>query len=484
MPPTIAIIGAGSAVFSLGLIRDLCLTERLHGCTVRLMDIDEARLEGISRLCQRYSEETGAGIETIATTDRREALDGADFVINTALVTGYGRMRAGWEVAARHGYRFGGSLHVMHDEPFWVNAYQLRFFDQVVQEVRELCPEAWYLQVANPVLAGITWLGRRYPDVKMVGLCHGFAGVYKLADALGLDHDHLTFEIPGVNHTVFLTHAYHDGQDIFPLLDEWIEQSAPAYWETCPPSDYLGPVAIDLYRRFGVFPIGDTCNPGGGSWPWWYHTDAATERRWHEDPAAWWARYFARGAQRVAEIEGAALDESRPVSAVFPPGAMDEWWKERFFANGEPKFAAIERAVFTVSRPIPPNLSGEVMVPLIESIVCDIPRMLIANVLNSGDFVPGIPRDFAVEIPTLVSKGGIAGIQTQGLPDAVLAQIWRDRVSPVTIELAAYDEGSRERLLELILADPWTTSLAQAEAMLDEILAMPGHEEMREWYRG
>ena len=448
MAPTIAIIGAGSAVFSLGLIRDLCLTERLHGCTVRLMDIDEARLTAIARLCQRYAEETGAGIATIATTDRREALAGADFVINTALVTGYDRMRAGWEVAQRHGYRFGGSLHVMHDEPFWVNASQLRFFDQVVQEVQELCPDAWYLQVANPVLAGITWLGRRYPDVKMVGLCHGFAGVYKLAAALGLDRDALTFEIPGVNHTVFLTHAYHDGQDIFPLLDDWIEREAPSYWETCPPSDYLGPVAVDLYRRFGVFPIGDTCNPGGGSWPWWYHTDDATEHRWHEDPAGWWERYFTRGAQRVAEIERAALDESRPVSEAFPPAH-----------------------------------SGEVMVPLIESIACDIPRVLIANILNRGDFVPGIPRDFAVEIPTLVSKRGIAGIQTQRLPDAVLAHIWRDRVAPVTIELAAYDEGSRERLLELILADPWTHSLAQAETLLDEILAMPEHAEMRERYR-
>ena len=88
MPPTIAIIGAGSAVFSLGLIRDLCLTERLHGSTVRLMDIDEARLRAISRLCERYSDETGAGIRTVTTTDRREALEGADFVINTALVPG------------------------------------------------------------------------------------------------------------------------------------------------------------------------------------------------------------------------------------------------------------------------------------------------------------------------------------------------------------------------------------------------------------
>jgi alpha-galactosidase len=83
----------------------------------------------------------------------------------------------------------------------------------------------------------------------------------------------------------------------------------------------------------------------------------------------------------------------------------------------------------------------------------------------------------------LVSKRGIQGIQTKRLPDGVLAQIWRDRVSPVTIELAAYDEGSRERLLELVLADPWTRSLSQAEAMLDEILAMPEHAAMREHYR-
>ena len=155
-----------------------------------------------------------------------------------------------------------------------------------------------------------------------------------------------------------------------------------------------------------------------------------------------------RGAERVVEIERAALDATRPVSEAFPP-----------------------------------EHSGEVMVPMIESIACDVPRVLIGNVLNSGDFVPGIPRDFAVEIPTLVSRRGIEGIQTRGLPDAVLAQIWRDRVGPVTIELAAYDEGSRERLLELILADPWTQSLDQATTMLEEILAMPEHAGMRAHYQ-
>lgn len=447
MTPTIAIIGAGSAVFSLGLIQDLCLTERLHGSTVRLMDINPDRLHAITRLCQRCSDEMGAGIEAVATTDRRQALAGADFVINTALVTGYDVQRSGWEIAQNLGYRFGGSLHIMHDEPFWINAYQLRFFDEVAREVLELCPDAWYLQVANPVLAGCTWLGRRYPDLKMVGLCHGFAGVYRVAEQLGLDREGLTFEIPGVNHTVFLTHCYHNGVDVFPMLDRWIETEAAEYWKTCPPSDYLGPVAVDLYERFGVFPIGDTCNPGGGSWPWWYHTDAATEERWHEDPALWWQHHFERGDSRVASIERAALDDALPVSESFPP-----------------------------------RFSGEVMVPLIESIAFDIPRVLVTNILNHGEYVPGVPRDFAVEIPALVSKRGIEGIQTHRLPNAVLAQIWRDRIGPVTIELEAFALGSRERLLELVLADPWTTSLTQAETLLARILDMQEHGKLREWY--
>ena len=171
---------------------------------------------------------------------------------------------------------------------------------------------------------------------------------------------------PGVNHTVFLTHAYHDGHDVFPLIDAWIENEAPSYWETCPPSDDLGPVAVDLYRRFGVFNrrhLQSGVGPGPGT------TDAQTERRWHEDGRLVGAALL-RGAERVVEIERAALDATRPVSEVFPP-----------------------------------EHSGEVMVPMIESIACDVPRVLIGNVLN-GDFVPGIPRDFAVEIPTLVSRRG------------------------------------------------------------------------------
>ena len=448
MPVKISIIGAGSAVFSLRLIIDLCLTPNLEGSTITFMDIDQARLDAIHRLCQRYADEVGNKLILKKTTNRREALQGADFVINTALVAGHERLRAGWTIARNHGYRMGGSLHVMHDEAFWINFYQFKLFDSVIKDVLDICPDAWYLQVDNPVLAGITYVGQKYPTAKIVGLCHGFSAVYKIGELLGLEREHLTYQIPGVNHFVWLTHLYHKGEDVMPMLDRWIETEAPKYWENCNPSDYMGPVAIDLYKRFGVFPIGDTCNPGGGSWPYWYHSDEMVEKRWREDPGLWYENYFSWLASNVARIKQAGENMSISVRAEFPP-----------------------------------KLSGEIMVPMIEAIACDIPRVLIGNIPNSGDFVPGVPRRFAVEIPTLVSKRGIQGIKTNGLPPALTAYIIRDRVAPIEVELAAYESGSKELLRQLILMDPYTQSEQQASALLDAILALPFHEEMRQHYR-
>jgi alpha-galactosidase len=448
MPVKISIIGAGSAVFSLNLIRDLCLTPNLAGSTISFMDINEGRLDAAHRLCQRYAEAVGNRLILEKTTDRRKSLEGADFVINTALAAGHDRLREGWAIGKKYGYRLGGSLHVMHDEAFWINFYQFRLFESVIQDVLEICPNAWYLMVNNPVLAGITYIGRKYPAAKIVGLCHGFRGVYHIARVLGLDPDRITYEIPGVNHFVWLTHLYHNGEDVFPMIDKWIETEAEEYWKTCLPSDELGPKPIDLYKRFGVFPIGDTATTGGGSWPWWYHIDDTTQKRWNEDPDDWYARYFSGLERGIDKIKRTSEDPSANVTEIFPP-----------------------------------KYSGEVMVQMIESIACDIPRVLVGNIVNTGDFVPGVPRNFEVEIPTLVSKRGVQGIKTDGLPKPVLSYLLRDRVAPVELELEAYETGNKELLLQLIMMDAYTCSEDQAKGLLEEILALPYHEEMRQHYR-
>jgi alpha-galactosidase len=94
--------------------------------------------------------------------------------------------------------------------------------------------------------------------------------VYHLAHEVGLDPDKLSFEIPGVNHSVFLTGLYDEGNNALPLIDAWIKEKATVYWKECHHSDDVGPKPVDIYRRLGVFPIRDTATPGGGAWPFWY----------------------------------------------------------------------------------------------------------------------------------------------------------------------------------------------------------------------
>jgi alpha-galactosidase len=444
----ISIIGAGSATFSLALVKDLCLTPNLSGSTVSFMDINKERLDAVYTLCKRYAEETKAKLKLEKTTDRKKSLQDADFVVNTALVVGYSGYREGWNIGLKHGYRFGGSYHIMHDEGFWINFYQFRLFESIINDILDICPDAWYLKLANPVLAAITLLGRKYRKLKFIGLCHGYLGVFHLASVLRLDSERLEFTVPGVNHFIWLTNFRHNGEDAFPVLNEWIEKKSQKYFEKCGFSSDVGPKAVDLYNRFGVFPIGDTCTPGGGSWPWWYHTDDETEKKWKEDPKKWWNWVLEPPKEdTVSKLIKAANDPSVKVTSVYPP-----------------------------------QKSRESIINIIESLACDIPRVYQVNVMNTENLVPGVPIDFEVEIPALVSKKGVKGEKTAGLPKAVNSYLLRDRVAPVEVELEAYKTGSKKRLLDLILMDPWTQSEQQAKNLLNEIMALPQHTEMRGHY--
>lgn len=444
----IGIIGAGSATFSLKLVRDLCLTPSLSESMIMLMDVDVQRLDDVYRLSLRYAEELGQSLRIEKTTERVECIAGADFVINTALGPGLDRLVEGWQIAFRHGYRFGGSLHVMHDEAFWINYHQLTLIEEIARDIETHAPDAWYVVVANPVLAAITYLARRFPGMKTVGLCHGYSGVFHLAKTIGLDPNRVQYDIPGVNHFVWLTRFEQNGVDVMPALERWVRDESSSYFERCGICDHAGPKAVDLYRRFGVFPIGDTGNPGGGSWGYWYHADVESEARWKEDPWTWYQKMIHDGNRRVAEIARVTRDRTVNVSDVF----------------GTRK-------------------STEVMVPLVECLSGLDERELIVNVVNSGSWVEGIPTDFEVEVPATVGSAGIRPRRTEPLPPAVQRFAQRDRVAPVELELEAYRRGSRELLTELLLMDPWTRSGGQARALVQEILELPYNRPMKEHYR-
>jgi len=320
--------------------------------------------------------------------------------------------------------------------------------EELMVDMLRICPEAWYILVANPVMAGVTYLTRKYPQAKVVGLCHGSGCVFGLARLIGLDCSKLYFEIPGVNHFIWLNKFECDGQDAFPILHEWMEKNLDKHLEEVWNSSTEGPKAFDLYKKYGVFPIGDTCNTGGGSWGWWYHADDETEAKWKEDPYGWYDWFFGWGEDNLDKMNKVANDPNASVLEL-----------------------------------IEPHMSGEPMIPLIEALECGVERELIVNIPNKGMMVAGAPEDFAVEVTATISKGKIDGHKMIDLPKPVQALMLRDMIGPVEMELAAFESARYDHLLTLILMDPWTKSEEQARALIDEIMAIPHFSDMKEYYK-
>lgn len=446
MKNKIVLIGAGSIVFSVSMIKDICLTKKLWGSEVCLVDINEERLENAYNLCTRYAKEVGAELLITKSLDRLEALKGATFVVNTALVGGHKNMNDGIRVAKEFGYHYGGSLHIMHDEGFWVNFYQFKLIEEVYLDAKRICPDSWHILLSNPVVAATTMMLRKYRDPKFVALCEGPNAVFRLFKQLGYDEKDVTYELSGINHYIWMTKLNYKGEDGFKLLDKWIEENGNNPEKTV---GELCPKVLDMYKTFGALPIGDTYIAGGGSNCWWYHSDAQTQKEFNEDPEKAWADYFADCEKKLKDIETYVKDDSVRMTDIFG--------KEH---------------------------SEEVIIDLIESLACDVERKIVVNVINERNEVPGLPLDFNVEVQAICNKNGIAPIATSHLPRAILGHILADRVGPVEVELEATRLRDEELLVDLVMMDHQTKDRKTARAFVDAILNLPWNSQMKEHYRG
>jgi alpha-galactosidase len=429
-PVQITLIGAGSATFSAGIVRDLCVNPGLHGSHVALMDIDARRLAMVARMAQRLSDELGAGLTFSKTLDREEALRGAHFVINTAQVGGHDWVEAQRSLAERHGYYRGVRLH---------NFGQAAFHLEVARDVERICPDAWLIQSANPVFEACT-LMHRETRVKVLGLCHGHYGYREIAHVLGLELEHVSAQMPGFNHWIWMTDFRYKGRDAYPLLDRWIETEAEAYWASDDRgygANQMRRAAIHQYQLYGLMPIGDTPRMVG----WWYHSDLATKQRWFGplggfDSEIGWGRYLEDIAARVERVQQAALDEDTPVSATFKPVQSDEQ-----------------------------------IVPIIDSLVNDTERLFQVNIPNQGPLLKGFPEDLVVECQGVVSGAGIRGVSAPPFPPKLMAGAMIPCWHRAELMVQALRSGDRGLLLLYLLEDHRTRSLQQAEALLDEWLA-------------
>ncbi|MBS7657387.1 alpha-glucosidase/alpha-galactosidase [Candidatus Bathyarchaeota archaeon] len=440
----ISIIGAGSAVFSMSLVRDVCLTEGLKDSTICFMDINKERLDTVYSLAKRYAQETKAKISFSKTLERKEAFQDADFVINTALAGGHERSEIERKVGEKHGYVSGGMrLSYFH---------QLGLMLSIAQDMEDTCPDAWLILAANPVFDGCTLMTRQ-TKIKVIGLCHGHYGVYDIARVLGLDRNKITFQAPGLNHCIWLTDFRYEGKDAYPLIDEWIETKAEDYWKNWEGNwgdGQMSRAAVSLYKMFGLFPIGDTVqqNP---TIAWWHYVDLETQKRWFNKYGGWpanWSNYLEGLKKHLERLDRIYRDSSMLVSKEFPP-----------------------------------KLSGEQHIPIINALVNDQEGKFQVNIPNRGCALEGIPSDVVVEVPGVVSGRGVQAIHVGALPKHLAIHLLRTIVTRMELGLEAFLTGDKSILLNMVLSDHRTRSYEQAQALIEDLLALPFNEDLKKKFK-
>jgi alpha-galactosidase len=416
--PKIAFIGAGSVEFTRNLVGDILAFEELADAEIALHDIDAERLEtaaGIARLVGR-----GVGVEpnVTATLDRRAALDGASYVINSVQVGGLDATRRDYEVPLRYGLRqtigdtlgIGGIVRALRTAPVMLG---------IGRDMAEVCPDAWLLNYTNPMamLCWITYAGT--PTARVVGLCHSVQHTTRqLAEIAGVPFEDVAFVGAGINHQSFILRFERDGEDLYPLVDAAIERDP----------ELRRRVRVDMYRRLGYFPT-ESSEHGAEYLPWYLRHDDEVER------------------------------------LRIPPG---EYVRRSVENLGE--FDRVKAQV-AQAEPVRVRRSLEYASLIIHSIETGQPRVVYGNVRNAGQ-IANLPLEACVEGPCLVDATGVAPVDVGSLP-VQCAALNRTFLNPVELTVRAVLDGRRDHVHHAALLDPNTAAtlkVDEIDRLVEELL--------------
>ena len=218
----IVLVGAGSVEFTRNLLGDILSSPALRSSHIALHDIDPDRLRTAERMARWTADALGATPTVTAHLDRREALEGAQFVINTIQVGGARATQVDFDVPARFGLRYtiadtigvGGVFRGLRTIPVVLG---------IARDMEDVCPDAWLLNYTNP-LAILVRAVSEATSIRVVGLCHSvFWTIDRLAGYLGVARDDLAADSAGLNHLAFIMRLEHDGHDVYPRLRAFVE---------------------------------------------------------------------------------------------------------------------------------------------------------------------------------------------------------------------------------------------------------------------
>jgi len=419
----ITIVGGGSYQWAPKLLIDFANTPLLHDAEIVIQDIDPTPVPRMVEFVEHLAAVRGIGMRATGTTDQRLALEGADYVIVNISTGGFDSMRHDLAVPARYGVMQsvgdsvgpGGIVRALRNIPVFLD---------LAADMEELCPDAWMLNLTNPMTA-ICRSVTRETSVKTVGLCHEIAGAqFALSQLLDANFLEITPTVAGVNHLPFITALDVGGTDGMERLREALARDDPGK------ADLIGQhrVKLELFERFGVLP-----GAGDRHVVEFFSGFLTEESDWGE-----------RWGVHLTTIEERELGQAhhvRQFEQLLAADTVSEW------------------------------PSGEMVAPVIQCFELDETGWFPLNIPNHGQ-VADLPDDVTVESICVADGKGLRGRDEVRLP-AVMAECLH-RVSAsqeLTVEAAV--TGNRDKVVEAMLLDPLAGRIDydRVGAMTDEMLA-------------
>ena len=424
----IAMIGAGSTVFMKNLVGDILHEPLLKDAEIALMDIDERRLATSEIVAGKVAEAVGARPRIRATTDRRRALDGADYVVTMIQVAGFkpGTV-VDFEVPKKFGLRqtiadtlgVGGIMRALRTVPVLVD---------IARDMAAVAPDALMLQYVNPMAIVCAGLARVVPQVRAIGLCHSVQGTAKeLANDIDVPVEEVRYICAGINHMAFyLTFQRRrpDGaiEDLYPLIRKVADEHREPDWNR---------VRYEVFRHFAYF---------------------VTESSEHFAEYTPW--FIKRDRPDLIERFNIPLDEYIRRCEV-----QSARWQEQEKALVGGATIEVRRSSEYAARIMAAELTGE-------------PIVVNGNVANHG-YIDNLPQDVCVEVPCLVDHNGVQPVRVGRLPPQLAAMIQTNiNVQELTVE--ALVTGRKDHVRHAAMLDPHTAaelSLDEIASLVDDLLA-------------
>jgi 6-phospho-beta-glucosidase len=375
---------------------------------IALMDIDPAKLEIVGSLAKRMVEKAGLSVKVVLTTDRKQAIEGSDFVLTQIRVGGIParirdeRIPIEFGVIGQETTGPGGFAKALRTIPVMLD---------IARDIEKLAPNAWLINFTNP--SGIiTEALLKRSKINVIGLCNVPIGMTRsLTSKFGVEPEQIFLEYVGLNHLSWVTRVVVSGRDV---TKEAVKKAM------------AGRSKEDQawMREYGMIP--------NGYLHYYYARDKAVEDQRKAEKT--------RG-EIVSEVEADLLRKYRNSKLSRKP-------KELSKRGG----AHYSTAAVSLASAIHSNKK----------------ELHIVNVRNQGT-IPCLPYDCAIETNCVVDGNGAHPISIGEIPLEIRGLLQAVKAYE-ELAVKAGVTGSRRTALQALVAHPLVPSFTVAKGLLDRIL--------------